>query len=438
MDRSLIIIILLAFCIILLAVLIILLVTRTSAERQSDILQDNLDSASDILLSSIVKELDTELEDFSDLITGNVEGHVGAIRQDINARLRHDSEENRKNRIEVSDMISRSSALQSQALRECVKELQDTNRAKLSEMQTDINRKLDSSLNERLDASFKNVGEQLNRLYESLGELSKLENGVNSLNRTLSNVKTRGIFGEAQLENILSNILSESLYDKNVLTKKSDPACKERVEFAIKIPDKDTPGSFMYLPIDSKFPVTIYEKICEAAEASDPDALQRAVKELEQHIRQDARDIYTKYIDPPNTTDFAIMFIPTESLYAEILRIPGLAEECQNRCHIVITGPTTIAALVNSLSIGFRYMAVNRDSQNILKLLSAVKTQYGKLSELIDTANTRIELAKKATDELHRRTDIINRKLTSVEELDAREAQSLLGLNTEPSVRIED
>lgn len=391
--------------------------------------------------------LKEQLADSEDQIADMVGERIGTIRTDIGGWLAHDAEENRRNRQEVSEMIRQGSAdqqrslqrlslsqqealdrfaeRQQRALRESLQELQETNRQKLEEIQTGINEKLESSLNQRLEDSFRTVGEQLSRLYTSLGELGKLEDGVNSLNRTLSNVKTRGILGEAQLENILASILSNTLYEKNVVTKRNS---RDPVEFAVKIPDKEVQGSFMYLPIDSKFPTSIYDRIAEASEAGDSEGLQRAQRELEQRIRTEAKAISEKYIDPPATTDFALMFLPTESLYAEVLRISGLTEECQRKYHIVITGPTTIAALLNSLSIGFRYMAVNRDSQNILKLLSAIKSQYGNLSQLIETAGRRLDLARQATSDLKRRTELINRRLSAVEEIDASEAKELLGM----------
>ena len=391
--------------------------------------------------------LKEQLAASEDQIADMVGERIGTIRTDIGGWLAHDAEENRRNRQEVSEMIRQGSAdqqrslqrlslsqqealdrfaeRQQRALRESLQELQETNRQKLEEIQTGINEKLESSLNQRLEDSFRTVGEQLSRLYTSLGELGKLEDGVNSLNRTLSNVKTRGILGEAQLENILASILSNTLYEKNVVTKRNS---RDPVEFAVKIPDKEVQGSFMYLPIDSKFPTSIYDRIAEASEAGDSEGLQRAQRELEQRIRTEAKAISEKYIDPPATTDFALMFLPTESLYAEVLRISGLTEECQRKYHIVITGPTTIAALLNSLSIGFRYMAVNRDSQNILKLLSAIKSQYGNLSQLIETAGRRLDLARQATSDLKRRTELINRRLSAVEEIDASEAKELLGM----------
>ena len=323
-------------------------------------------------------------------------------------------------------MLARSQDKLERSLKLALFEMQESNKQNITDIQAEINRKLDTSLNERLDASFRTVGEQLNRLYVSLGELSKLESGVSSLNRTLSNVKTRGIYGEMQLENILADILAPSLYDRNVVTKRSEGANREAVEFAVKIPDKEAPGEFMYLPIDSKFPDSAYSRIMKAAERADAEEMQRGMRELEQRVRTDAKDIRDKYLDPPHTTDFGIMFLPTESLYAEVLRIPGLAEDCRTRYHVVLSGPTTLAALLNSLSIGFRYMAVNKDSRNILKLLAAIKSQYATLSKLIETAGTRIDLARKATDDLQRRADLINKKLSDVEELDPVESQSLL------------
>jgi len=380
------------------------------------------------------------LDESEDNISERVGRRVSEIKSDINERLRNDAEENRKNRIEVSDMLRRGQDAQlaklseyreqtERMLKSGIADLQESNQKKLDEIQNGINKKLDTGLNERLDASFKSVGEQLSKLYVSLGELGKLESGVSNLNRTLSNVKSRGIFGESQLENILSNILSPGLYEKNVVTKKSEGQNRDQVEFAVRIPDKENAGEFMYLPIDSKFPADTYEKIRLASEESNADELKRCVKELETRIREEAKDIQEKYLDPPATTDFAIMFLPTEALYAEVLRIPGLVEDLQKKNHIVVTGPTTIAALLNSLSIGFRYMAVNRDSQNILKLLSAIKTQYQSLSRLIETADNRIDLAKKATKDLQHRTEIINKKLSAVEELDPLEAESLIGLS---------
>lgn len=432
-GNELILMIMLALIFLMMCLILFILVRRTGGR----------------LREHIASDLENLLDDTEDHIAERVGKRTADIKNDINARLMQDAEENRKNRQEVSDMISRANEIQVRrlsdmqkdqferldeyrektetVLKESLSDLQKANREKLNDIQEGINKRLDTGLNERLDQSFKTVGEQLSKLYESLGELTKLETGVSSLNRTLSNVKTRGIFGEVQLENILSGILSAGLYEKNAVTKRSEGQNRDAVEFAVKIPDKDS-GGFMYLPIDSKFPATIYENIAEAAAAGDAESLRKYGKELEQRIRQEAHDIRTKYLDPPYTTDFGIMFLPTEGLYSEVLRIPGLVEYLQKEEHVVVTGPATIAALLNSLSIGFRYMAVNRDSQNILKLLSAIKTQYTTLTDLIEKAGDRIDLAKKANNDLKHRTDIINKKLSSVEELDPVEARSLLGI----------
>ena len=423
MHKDLILYILLAAVLILSALLLFILIT-TRKELSALIKKDEL-----------LKRMEGISGDMSILkrdMNETIPRQVGEIRQDIDRRLSQDADENRRNRMEISEYLQNSQDRLQQTLKASLYDLSESNRQKLNEIQGEINKKLDTSLNERLERSFNTVGEQLNRLYTSLGELSKLESDVTNLNRTLSNVKTRGIYGEAQLENILADILPTNLYDKNVITKRSSSANKEAVEFAVKIPDKESVGEFLYLPIDSKFPGNIYERIRECAENADSQGLVAATKELDQFIKKEAKSIADKYIDPPYTTDFALMFLPTESLYAEVLRIPGLSDEVRQKQHIVITGPSTLSALLSSLNIGFRYMAVNRDSKNILKLLSAIKTQYSTLSKLINTASNRIELAGRATQDLQKRADMINKKLSRVEELEPSEAKKLLGMDPLP------
>lgn len=311
-------------------------------------------------------------------------------------------------------------------IRESLGEIRESNDRKLQEIQKNVNEKLDRSLNERLDSSFKQIGDQLSTLYKSLGELNSLSAGVTDLQKTLSNVKTRGTFGEMQLGNILANVLDSSQYDENVITKEKS---SDRVEFAVKIPDKDDSRSFLYLPIDSKFPSDIYNRIVDAADAADPAALKAAVKELEQRVKSEARTIRDKYVDPPHTTDFAIMFLPTEGLYSEVLRIDGLTEWCQNECRIVIAGPMTIVALLNSLSIGFRYLTVNKSSREILKTLSAVKAQYEKFGQLIGKMQKKLGEAEAAADELQNRSQMIQKKLGKVDTISGDEANKLLGIS---------
>ncbi len=292
-----------------------------------------------------------------------------------------------------------------------LKNIQEANDRKLTDIQQDMDKKLDKNLHERLDESFKQVGERLESLYKSLGELKSLESGVVSLNKTLSNVKARGVYGEMALENLLANILDKSQYETNVATR---PRSTERVEFAVKIPDKENKG-FIYLPIDSKFPADIYGKVLEAAENADVESLKMAVQELKTRIRKEAMTIRDKYIAPPHTTDFAILFLPTEGLYSEVLRIDGLVEECQQKYKIVVAGPTTLTAILNSLSVGFKYLTVNKKSEEIMKLLGNFKSQFVKFHDLIVKTQDKISLAQKAAQQLSDRSDMIQRKLDKVE-----------------------
>ena len=310
-------------------------------------------------------------------------------------------------------------------LQEKLTDLQTSNEEKLDKIQGVVNEKLDKTLNERLDSNFKQIGDQLGELYKTLGELNKLSSGVTDLNKTLSNVKTRGTWGEIQLQSILEQTMTPAQYDSNIATKKNS---SDRVEFAIKIPSKESDSAFIYLPIDSKMPSDIYNRIVDASIASNQQALSSACKELEQRIKTEARTIRDKYIDPPNTTDFAIMFLPTEGLYAEALRISGLAEWCQTQCRVVISGPTTITALLNSLRLGFSNMALSKKSQEVLKLLQAIKTQYSTFSELIEKTQKKLHEAINSTDNLKNRTDIIQRKMAKVEQLELNESNSLLGI----------
>ena len=318
---------------------------------------------------------------------------------------------------EISDGQSRDAA----ALREGLIDLWENTDRKLSEIQGNVNDKLDKSLNERLDENFKQVGERLESLYRSLGELKNLESGVTSLNKTLSNVKSRGVYGEIQLGNILANILDRSQYDVNVASKLNS---NDFVEYAVKIPDKDDRGGFIWLPIDSKFPADIYGKIADAERDADAAGLKAARKELKDRIRSEALSIRDKYVAPPYTTDFAVMFLPTESLYAEVLRIDGLAEECQAKYKTVICGPMTLTAMINSLSVGFRYLTVNKKTDEILKTLSAFRTQFEKFDELIGQTEKSLEAAQKKTEKLHDRNRMIREKLNKVESLDYDETVS--------------
>ncbi len=322
--------------------------------------------------------------------------------------------------------LAENQKITTQTLMDGMKDLQFATDRKLSSIQSNMNEKLDKSLNERLDENFRQVGDRLESLYKSLGELKSLENGVISLNKTLSNVKSRGVFGEVQLGNILANTLDKSMYDVNVATR---PRSRDFVEFAVKIPDKDAKGSCIYLPIDSKFPSDIYNKIVDAAEGTDPEALRTARKALKDRIRLEAASMRDKYIAPPHTTDFAVMFLPTEGLYAEALRIDGLAEDCQQRCKVILAGPMTITALLNSLSVGFRYLTVNKKTEEIMKTLGAFKNQFERFDRIIDQTRRSLAAAVSKTETLKDRSRMVQSKLKNIEALDADEAGDLLGIS---------
>lgn len=289
----------------------------------------------------------------------------------------------------------------------------------LSEIRKDVNQKLDSSLNDRLDSSFSKVGERLESLYLSLGELKGLESGVTSLNKTLSNVKQRGIFGEIQLGNILANLLSPNQYDSNVSVKRGS---SNFVEYAVKIPDKENKNEFIYLPIDSKFPADLYNNLLEAIEKAEVTDIKNCTENLKRKIISDAMDIRDKYINPPKTTDFAIMFLPTEGLYSEVLRIPGLVEDCQSKYKVIIVGPINLTAVLNSLSVGFKYLTVNKKSNDIVKALGAFKTQFNQYMELTEKALKKNSELEASITKLQDRNTQILKKLNKIDELEYEEA----------------
>lgn len=287
-------------------------------------------------------------------------------------------------------------------------DMQASNEKKLEEMRRTVDEKLQKTLEERISQSFNLVNERLERVYKSLGEMQKVGAGVEDLKKVLSNVKTRGILGEVQLGAILEEILSPEQYETNIATKKGSA---DRVEFAVKLPgDGETP---VYLPIDAKFPLDAYSNLMDAYDSGDSTAVQQAAKELKTRIKGFAKDIRTKYIDVPNTTDFAIMFLPTEGLYAEVVRY-GMVEELQKE-KINIAGPTTMAALLNSLQMGFRTLAIQERSSQVWKVLEEVKTEFGKFEAVLAKTQDRM---RQASDELDKlvgtRTNAINRKLRDV------------------------
>ncbi|MBW2434453.1 MAG: DNA recombination protein RmuC [Deltaproteobacteria bacterium] len=302
--------------------------------------------------------------------------------------------------------------------------LQEDNSRKLEQMRAVVDEKLQSTLERRLADSFKQVSERLEQVYKGLGEMRSLATGVGDLKKVLTNVKTRGTWGEIRLSHILEQILAPDQYAVNVTTKKSS---NERVEFAIKLPGPDShPEKVVWLPIDSKFPQEDYQRLLDAQEAADKTLAEKSIKNLEMRVRTEARAIREKYIDPPQTTDFGIMFLPVEGLYAEVLRCPGLCDSLQREYRIVVTGPTTLAALLNSLQMGFRTLAIEKRSSEVWELLGAVKTQFGKFGEVLAKTKKKLQEASNTIDQAEVRTRVITRKLIKVQELPNSDSAKLM------------
>ncbi len=307
-----------------------------------------------------------------------------------------------------------------------IKQLQEDNRKQLEEIRLSVDEKLQKTLNERVSESFKLVGSQLEQVHKSLGEMQTLASGVGDLKKILSNVKTRGIFGEMQLSRILEQILTPEQYVTNFATKVGS---RDVVEFAVKLPGKGEYDSPVYLPIDAKFPLDVYNALLDAYDTSDNVKIDQAAKALETIIKKNAKDIRDKYIDPPNTTDFAIMFLPTESLYAEVVRRPGLLETIARDYSINIAGPTTISALLNSLQMGFRTLAIEKRSHEVWNLLGAIKTEFGNFESALQAVKKRFDSADSELNKLMTtRTRAVMRKLKSVEAMPEAEANKVLGL----------
>jgi DNA recombination protein RmuC len=302
-----------------------------------------------------------------------------------------------------------------QTVAEGLRTLQEDNSRKLEQMRAVVDEKLQSTLEKRLGESFRQVSERLEQVYKGLGEMRSLATGVGDLKKVLTNVKTRGTWGEIQLGNILEQILTPEQYDVNVVTKKNS---NERVEFAIRLPGPNSDRDrVVWLPIDSKFPQEDYQRLMDAQEAADKDLAEKSIKSLEIRIKAEAKDIKEKYIDPPNTTDFGIMFLPVEGLYAEVLRRPGLCDTLQRDHRIVVTGPTTLAALLNSLQMGFRTLVIEKRSSEVWELLGMVKTEFGKFGEVLSKTKKKLQEASNTIGMAEVRSRAIERKLKKVQEV---------------------
>ncbi len=328
--------------------------------------------------------------------------------------------------VSMRDKNAEQSEKQNKVLEASITKMQQSNEKKLEEMRVTVDEKLTATLTTRLDSSFKTVSEQLENLYKSLGEMQTLSTGVTenvtALNRVLTNVKARGTWAEVQLEGILNQTIP-NMFEKNVATV---PNSLDRVEFAIRIPSSEKDGKDIFLPVDSKFPMEDYVRLCDAADRADAEAVKQARKELENRVLSEAKSI-AKYIHVPDTTPFAIMYLATEGLYAEIASSrTGLPEKIQNEYNIMIAGPTTVTALLNSLSMGFKTVAINEKANEVRQLLGAAKVQYEKFGDLLAKAKKKVDEAGKTLEDAERKNLYIRRKLKNIEEIDAPTADKLL------------
>ncbi|MGN1328376.1 MAG: DNA recombination protein RmuC [Eubacterium sp.] len=392
------------------ALLVILLTKKPKKDNTEALLGQKIDmtsKASSERLDSLTRTTDEKLER-------------------ISHQMKELTEKNYEQQIKLIETLNTNTEKQTKATSDAIGSMQKSNEEKLEQMRKTVDEKLTETLNQRLNASFKTVSEQLTNVYKSLGEMKELSAGVTTsvtgLNRVLTNVKSRGTWAEVQLGNILDQTIP-NMYETNVQT---NPKYNGRVEFAVKIPNQED-GGFTYLPIDSKFPMEDYARLSAASEAGDLAALEQAKKALEIRVKDEAK-LVKQYISSPETTPFAIMYLATEGLYAEITASKtGIAEKIQAD-GIMIAGPSTITALLNSLAMGFRTMAINEKANEVWKVLGAAKAQYDKFGDLLAKARKKVDEAGKVLDEADHRNSIIQKNLRKVETLESDDASDILGI----------
>ncbi len=352
-----------------------------------------------------------------------------AQREELNESLRTLGETNLKSISEIGNILksqletvatqtgklTESNAARLESLRSVVdvrlQQLQEDNSRQIEKMRATVDEKLQGTLEKRLGESFKMVSDRLERVHQGLGAMQQLASDVGGLQRVLTNVKSRGGWGEVQLGTLLEQVLTAEQFARNVKTRDGSG---EMVDFAVRLPG-DENGSPVWLPIDAKFPTEDYQRLIAAQESADLVATEEAMKHLEMALRKSARDICSKYINPPRTTDFALMFLPTEGLYAEAIRRVGLVEQVQRDCRVIFAGPTTLAALLNSLQMGFRTLAIQKRSSEVWNLLASVKTEFGKFGGVLDGVKKKLQEASNKIDEVDQRSRVLNKKLRDVE-----------------------
>ncbi len=385
--------------------------------------------------------IQSDLNQRVDALRLTVDEKLGKAQDDARAGREETSVALNRFRIELTEQLkalSQNNEQKLEAVRATVQQqltaLQTDNGKKLDEMRATVDEKLQATLEKRLGDSFKLVSERLEQVHKGLGEMQTLASGVGDLKRVLTNVKTRGTWGEVQLGALLEQILAPEQYESNVATK---PRASERVEYAIKLPGRQDDGQ-VWLPIDAKFPIEDYQRLVDAQERADVVAVEEAGKLLENRLKIEARTIRDKYVAPPHTTDFAILYLPTESLYAEALRRPGLTELLQREHRITLAGPTTLAAMLNSLQMGFKTLAIEKRSSEVWQVLGAIKTEFGKFGDVLAKTKKKLQETVNTIDSAETRTRAITRKLKSVEELPAAEANAMLSDVGEIEEEVED
>jgi len=410
---------------------------QRNREESARLTKENRDE-----LSTSLKEFKTEVSESLRLITEENRRALEKLTSTVEQKLVLLSEQSGKNAEQQREALEKSIKGFQESFDKSVQSFNEVQREKFSQLESrqnelvvntekklesirvTVEEKLEKTLSERLGQSFETVGKQLMEVQKGLGEMQTLAQDVGGLKKVLSNVKSRGGVGEVQLEMLLEQILAPEQFVANVKTKAGS---NDLVEFAIKLPGKDDLQSTVFLPIDAKFPRDVYEKVVDAYELADPSVIDSANRELENTIKKMAKDIRDKYIDPPHTTDFAIMFLPFEGIYAEVIRRSNLLETLQREFKIVVTGPTTLAAILNSLQMGFRTLAIQKRSSEVWTILGAVKTEFEKFGGLLDKAQKQITSAGETIEQLQgTRTNAIRRRLRDVEALPSVEADSVI------------
>ena len=363
-------------------------------------------------LAGDVARLERELRDELARQSGGLRADLGSFQQGLSAHLQR-----------LTDAQERRHAELRQVMEARLAALQDGNEKKLEQMRRTVDEKLQSTLEQRLGESFRQVAERLDQVHRGLGEMQGLARDVGSLHRVLSNVKTRGIFGEVQLAALIEQVFTPEQYGTDVATV---PGSGERVEFALRLPGRQDDAAPVWLPIDAKFPREDYERLLDAQDRADAVAADAAGKAIETRLRAEARRIREKYVAPPHTTDFAILFVPTEGLYAEALRRPGVVEALQREHKVMLAGPTTLLATLNSLQMGFRTLALERRSSEVWEVLGAVKTEFLKFGDVLARTRRKLDEAASSIEAAETRTRVIGRRLKTVEALPEAQAMSVL------------